>query len=143
MFHNATVFAILIGAAGVAYGQQYGKEKALAVYFPPIKLDSANYERVSGISLFIKCGEIRALRHVPPDWSFQSRGPISREVEFHAGAGHGATWLWSIDQWNGSIAVAPTDQACFDISAKIFTDGQVDEKNQEITLSRKQLKLRP
>jgi hypothetical protein len=138
-----TVLAILIGAAGAAYGQQYGREKALFVYFPPIKLDSANYERISGISLFIKCGEIRALRQVPADWSFQSRGPISREVEFHAGAGHGATWLWNIDQWNGSIGVAATDHTCFSISAKVFTDGQANEKNQEITLSREQLKLRP
>ena len=134
---------IAVSAAADSGAAEYGKEAALTVYFPPIKLDSANYERISGLSVFIKCGEIRALRRVPPDWHFQSRGPISRAVEFHAGAGHGATWLWTIDPWNGSIAVAATDQSCFDVSAEIFTDGHAQDKNQKIVLTRKQLTMKP
>ena len=137
---NRAIFTIVLIASLSAYGGGYGNEPMQTVRFPDIKLDSAVGERISGVSLFLECGEIRAVKHIPADWSFQSRGPISRKVEFHAGAGHGATWLTSIDEWNNSIAVATVDQSCFDISATVFTDG---DRSREIKLSKRQLRLMP
>jgi len=71
------------------------------------------------------------------------RGPVSGESTLVASAGHGASYLWRLETWNGSIAITPYDTSCFDVEAAVVVDGPDDAKGNELKYTRKQLRLLP
>ena len=150
MAHQLRALIIFLTAACVAQSlfADPVKMERYRVYFPNLPLARAQFERVTAIEVIVKCGEIRGVSRIPEDWWVEVRGPVSVENQnYHqsalgASAGHGATWLNDLSEWNGSIAVAALDSKCLAVSATIYTSG-VNDVPKQYALSSKQMKLRP
>jgi hypothetical protein len=132
-------------AAAANYVDDVGRGPKYRLYFPPFKRveTESSSGRVTAIKVTVHCGFITGISRVPGDWWVEMRGPISGETTFAASAGHGASYLWNLKTWNGSISITPYDMSCFDVTAGVLTDGPDDAKVQETLYTRKQLRLRP
>jgi hypothetical protein len=130
-----------IAIAG-AYADDLGKGPRYRLFFPAFeRVETDTHSgRVANIEVVVKCGYVTGLSKIPGDWWVSLRGPISGETTIVAEAGHGASYLWRLETWNGSITITPFDASCFDVSARVFTD---NEPPRELTYTRRQLKLMP
>jgi hypothetical protein len=140
----AIVVALSCSASARPYVDDLGDGPRYRLYFPPFKRveTDASSGRVTAITLTIRCGYITGISQIPGDWWIQMRGPISGETTFFAEAGHGASYLWKLETWNGSITITPYDMSCFDVSASVMTDAADNEQKRVLVYTRKQLKLR-
>ena len=111
------------------------------LFFPRINLDRRGGERVTHLYVKVECGEFGGVRSIPADWYMSTERSGSVESVLEAYAGHGATYLWSLREWSGSIEVSIIEPECFTVSAIVKTSGDGDTPR-EIRLSRTQLKLR-
>ena len=137
----ALVVSILAGAILQHSGNTHAQGRAdrtrgptVRVYFPPINLNSAKFERITRLGVDVKCGEVAGVRAIPLDWYVATqRGPESFENFLIANAGHGASYLWSIRAWDGVIVVSTTDAKCFAVSAFIVTeDDSLEPKERQV-----------
>ena len=101
--------------------------------------------RITAIKVTVRCGYIIGLSRIPADWSVEIHREITETTSdgwtLMASAGHGATYLYKLETWNNSIAIAPYEQSCFDVSAAFVTEGDDGQVPREHFLTRKQLKL--
>lgn len=141
---NNVAQLILTGAVALAMATPVAAssaEEAPARYyrlvFPAIALEKD--ERIDGLKVEVRCGYIKGVLPAPFDWSYEVR-TISAVATLNAGAGHGASWLWSIRPWNHAIAIEPRDPSCFDVTATVYSTFY-EEKEAERTFGRRQLKL--
>ncbi len=91
------------------------------VFFPAIKLATADGERIESIEIKMSCGRFRAISTIPDDWSVEVVSPVSEQTTLNASAGHGASTLWSIRELDGAITISVEDASCFDITATVRT----------------------
>ena len=127
--------------AGVCW-DDLGRCTSSQLFFPPLQLSRDAGERVTAIRVTITCGYVTGVSRIPGDWWIEIRGTISAETTLSASAGHGASYLWRLETWNGSISITPYDMSCFDASAVVISErGDSDESKQHV-YSRKQLKLK-
>ncbi len=125
-----------------AHSDDLGRGTSYRLFFPPLQLSRDAGERVTAIRVTVICGYVTGVSRIPGDWWIEMRGPISAETTLSASAGHGASYLWRLETWNGSILITPYDMSCFDVSAVVITEnGDSDESKQHVH-SRKQLKLK-
>jgi hypothetical protein len=136
---NASIAASLlaISVPGVA---GTGNAGSYRLFFPSIALEKD--ERITGVKVEVTCGYIRGVKPAPDDWGYLVRSPISSLSTLEASAGHGASWLWSIREWNGAVHIAPYDLSCFDVAATVYSTFY-QERDNERSFNRRQLKLRP
>jgi hypothetical protein len=97
-------------------------EELLAVSWPASLLASPSNLRINDIRVELACGEFRAVRHIPSDWSIEVERPVSSRTKLHLSAGHGASDLPNLKALNGAIVVAGAGSRCFDISATVYTE---------------------
>jgi hypothetical protein len=116
--------------------------KQQRLYWPHLALSSAQGERVEAINIEMKCGRFRALSNIPDDWSLEVASPSSEVTHLRASAGHGASMLWNLREWDGSIGVVVREPQCFDISATVAVD-IAGQATKEYKFNRSQLRLRP
>jgi hypothetical protein len=132
-------------AASADYVDEIARSPSYKVFFPPFKRveTETGSGRVTAIEVVVHCGEITGVARIPADWSVEVHRPISGESRLVAGAGHGVTYLWKLETWNGSIRITPYDMSCFNVEAVVTTDGPDEDKDRKISYTRKQLRLRP
>ncbi len=114
-----TLFTLLMTPAG--YAEE--SSKVYKLYFPQIKLDKDNLERIEEIHIKVACGHIEAIEKIPDDWNIEIIRAISAVEEFHSSAGHVGSMLTSIDMMNGNLRVKVGERDCFDVTASILTSG--------------------
>jgi hypothetical protein len=137
------VAAVLIGAALIASpGQSAEAAKRHRLYWPQLAISKANGERVDAIAVEMKCGRFRGVSTIPNDWSVEVLSPSSEVTHLRASAGHGASMLWNLREWDGSIVVSVEDSECFDISASVTVD-IAGQSTKEYKFKRSELRLRP
>jgi hypothetical protein len=107
------------------------------VIFPPIKLATAEGERIQSVEVTVTCGSFDALSVIPDDWSVEVVSPVSERTTLRTSAGHGSSTLWSLRDLDGAIAVSVKDLSCFDITATVGTTAG------EHRFTRSDLVLRP
>jgi len=144
---NAVVVGLLlwISTAGAAdYVDDLGHGQRYRLYFPPFERveTGTGSGRVTALKVTIHCGYFTSVSPIPGDWWLELHGPVSGESTLAASAGHGASYLWRLETWNGSIGITPYDETCFDVEASVITDGP-DDTNVETKYTRDQLKLEP
>ncbi|HXF77280.1 MAG TPA: hypothetical protein VN598_00340 [Usitatibacter sp.] len=132
-------------AGAVGHADDLGRGPRYRIYFPPFKrVETENSSgRVTAIEVTVSCGYFTGVTTIPGDWWIQMRGPISGRSTLEASAGHGASYLWDLKTWDGSITVTPYDQSCFDVEAIVATDGPDETKAAQTKYTRMQLKLQP
>jgi hypothetical protein len=133
------------GAATAAnYADDLGRGPRYRLYFPPLQRveTETNSGRVTAIKVTVRCGYFTGISRIPGDWWVEMHGPISGETTLVASAGHGASYLWNLETWNGSIAITPYEMSCFDVEAAVTTDGPDESKAAETAYTRKQLRLK-
>ena len=96
-------------AAAVNYVDDLGRGPRYRLFFPPFKRveTETGSGRVTSIMVTVRCGYFTGVSRIPGDWWLEMHGPISRETTLVAQAGHGASYLYRLETWNGSIAVSP------------------------------------
>ena len=137
---KTTIMAFLLFALMSAASYAGEISQVYKLYFPQIKLDKENLERIDEIHLKVACGHIEAIEKIPNDWNMEIVRAISAVEEFHSSAGHGGSMLTSIDMMNDSLRIKVGEKECFDVTASIITSGP---KMQQIELELKQLTLKP
>jgi hypothetical protein len=110
--------------------------KEVWVSWPARTLQPAAEMNITDVKMTVRCGEIRAVRSIPPDWNVQVTRPISGVAEFRAEAGHGASSIPNLKPFEGVIAISHEDESCFDVKAHII--GHATEHK----FSKKQLNFR-
>jgi hypothetical protein len=118
------VFSILLIVSSVGcatYRDALMTGHRYRIFFPAIKLATADGERIDSVEIKMDCGRFRAIGTIPDDWYVEVMGPWSEKTTFKAEAGHGASTLWSMRELNGAITVSVEDVSCFDITATVVT----------------------
>lgn len=121
---RAFILGILLLASGA--GCAVDRDALIAdhryrVFFPAIKLATADGERIESIEVKMSCGRFRAIGTIPDDWSAEVISPVSEQTTLKASAGHGASTLWRMHELDGAITISVEDVSCFDISAIVGT----------------------
>ncbi len=116
---SIVLLACMSGCASNSEALRTGHRYRL--FFPSITLDTANGERIESVEVTVSCGRFRALTVIPNDWSAEVVSPMSDETILRASAGHGATTLWNMRDWDGTIIISVEDASCFNISATVGT----------------------
>jgi hypothetical protein len=107
------------------------------VFFPKVKLVSADGERIQALEIKMACGRFRGVSNIPNDWSMTVVSPVSEQTTLRAAAGHGATTLWHLEELDGAVTVSVQEASCFDISATVSSTSRSFE------FSRSKLVLKP
>ncbi|MGA9451309.1 MAG: hypothetical protein WBW41_08195 [Verrucomicrobiia bacterium] len=127
---RAFVFSILLLVSGIGCATHRGAlmtDHRYRVFFPAVKLATADGERIESIEIKMSCGRFRTIGVIPDDWSAEVVSPMSERTIFKASAGHGSSALWSMRELNGTITLSVEDASCFDIAATVsrdFMDGR-------------------
>ena len=90
-------------------------------------------ERIEAVQLVMHCGRFASLNYIPDDWSAQVAGPVSEETILHMQAGHGASMLWRLSDFDGFVTVIACESSgCFDIAGSVglysYVDGEEHER---------------
>jgi hypothetical protein len=93
--------------------------KELWLSWPATYLRPTQEMRIVEVKLNIECGEVRAVRSIPSDWNISVTRPISGQSAFWAEAGHGASNIPNLRQFDGTIGIEVDEQPCFKVSATI------------------------
>jgi hypothetical protein len=133
-----TVAALLTAAPVVA--AEAAKHQRL--YWPQLALSKDRGERVESIAVEITCARFRGISNIPNDWNVEVVSPSSEVSHLRASAGHGATMLWSLREWDGSIILSGSEASCFDISASVVVD-IAGQTTKEYKFKRSELRIRP
>lgn len=96
------------------------------------KESSSGSGRVSKLKVTVQCGHITGVSNIPRGWSVEVLRLSAGTASIRAAAEHGATYLWDMKAWDGSILIMPTDAGCFDVSAEIVTDGRRKIRTQSL-----------
>ncbi len=142
MIRFVTIAALLVSALCMlsdAHALQLKKDVRYRLFFPSIVLAVEDGERIESLEIFLSCGEFRGVSTSPHDWSVEIISPSSDVTTLRASAGHGATSLWNISDWNGAIVLEVTEPTCFEVSAVVTSakSGQTVEHkigNKELIL---------
>ncbi|WP_233840433.1 hypothetical protein [Dyella sp. 2HG41-7] len=129
----AVIFSFLSSAASMAAPHSH----AYRLFFPHLALNQD--EQIEGFKVVIPCGHIESIVGIPPDWNIEVTRAISEVEELHASAGHGASYVRQMDEFNGVIRVVSTSDDCFTVSSEITV---VFDNERVIKLSRKELTLK-
>ncbi len=116
-----TILLLVSVAACAAHHERVVASNRYRVFFPPIKLASADGERIDSIEITMSRGRFRAIGMIPNDWSVEVVSPMSEKTVLRANAGHGSSALWSVGDLDGSITVSVEEASCFDIVATVGT----------------------
>ncbi|RAO77522.1 hypothetical protein [Dyella jiangningensis] len=100
-------------------------EELYTVSWPASLVAPASNLRINDIRVTLACGEFRAVRYIPSDWSIEVERPVSSRTKLHLSAGHGASDLPNLKTLNGAIVVSGAGSRCFDVSAVIYTESTV------------------
>jgi hypothetical protein len=142
--HWTTLF-LLVVAAGAASPASYTDPEVpasrLLLSFPELTLNSDAGERVTRISVTVACGRVVGVSRIPADWWLKMEGPISAVTTLTSFAGHGTAYLWHLDTWNRSIAIAKEEPSCFRVSAVVTTEIGGSDKATKHRFSQRQLTL--
>jgi hypothetical protein len=140
-----TTVILLAAAASAASPASYTDPVVsgprLLLSFPKLTLDGDAGERVTRISVTVACGRIVGISRIPGDWWLKMEGPISAVTTLSAFAGHGTAYLWHLDTWNRSIAIAQVEPSCFRVSAVVTTEIGGSDKATKHKFSQSQLTL--
>jgi len=129
------ICALLGGSAAASDSAQPRKYR---LYWPTLTLAKDKGERIESLQVLVSCGRFRGVTEIPSDWSLEIASPSSGNTTLRADAGHGATTLWNLHQFNGTILISIEDRSCFDISGEVTTT----EKRQ-YSFGQTQLRLVP
>ncbi|MES2038470.1 MAG: hypothetical protein V4495_11560 [Pseudomonadota bacterium] len=110
------------------------------IFFPRLMLANGDGERVTEIKLTQACGEFWGMAGIPKDWGVEIVSPSSGTASLHASAGHGASSLFDLQNWNGVVQISGTHARCKDLSAVITTE--TGERRKEYHFSGRELHLR-
>ena len=91
------------------------------LYWPAEVLQSGKDLEIYELSIFVACGQFRAVRNIPEDWNLEIIRPISARTQLKASAGHGPSHLENMRPFNGVIAISVDDAGCFDIEAQLVS----------------------
>jgi hypothetical protein len=129
---------LLVTAAGCAgYRAGLTVNHRYRVFFPPIKLATADGERIESVEIRMSCGRFRAVTAIPDDWSVEVVSPSSEKTTLRASAGHGSSTLWSMGTLDGAVTVSVEETSCFDVTATVGTTATVHQ------FTRSELILKP
>jgi hypothetical protein len=136
----AIVLAVQVGvsAGGVAVAGDSSQPKMYRLYWPVLNLAKDKGERIESVRVLMSCGRFRGVTAIPNDWSLEIVSPSSEQTKLHGSAGHGATTLWNLRQFDGAILISIEDRSCFDISAEVTTT-----ENRRLSFGRTELHLKP
>lgn len=140
-FRGVLVLLLILVSSPANAADARAQAKAYMLHFPKFaRAETATSSgRVTELRLTVDCGIITGVSNIPRGWSLELQGPSSGRTVFTATAEHGATYLWDLKPWNGSISIVPTDVACLDVNAEIVTDGPTVYPKPLIRYGRKQL----
>lgn len=100
-------------------------EALLAVSWPVSLVAPPSNLRINDISVTLACGEFKAIRYIPSDWSVEVERTVSSRSKLHLSAGHGASDLSNLKALNGAIVVSGAGSRCFDVSVTVYTETMV------------------
>jgi hypothetical protein len=126
---------------GISPGAPLKSGTRYRIFFPQLTLNSADGERIDRLDISMACGSFRSISTIPEDWSVQVVSPSSARTSFAADAGHGATSLWNLRQFQGALTISVDERECFELSAKVTAVMQDSSRIIDIPLSK--LVLRP
>lgn len=109
------------------------------VRWPATFLPEADDLRIYEVVISLKCGDFKAVNNLPDDWSLEIIRPISGISELRAEAGHGASSISSLADFNDVIKISrlPENSNCFELSATVNRfdpDVAIEVRNEEFTL---------
>ena len=91
--------ALLAIAMASANASAFADELRYRVYFPGLKLDSADGERIIGLRVWVECGRISGVSHIPRDWLIEMSQPEVGKTLLVASSNHGPSFLWKLGAW--------------------------------------------
>lgn len=100
-------------------------EELITVSWPASLVSVPSNLRINDIRVTVACGEFKAMRYIPSDWSIEVERPVSSRTKLHLSAGHSASDLPNLKALDGAIVVAGAGSRCFDISAMVYTETSV------------------
>lgn len=109
------------------------------IRWPAILLPEADNLRIYELAITLKCGDFKAVNNLSDDWNLEIIRPISGISELRAEAGHGASNISSLADFNDVIKISrlPENSNCFELSATVSRfdpDIAIEVTNEEITL---------
>ena len=113
------LFAIL-AISTVCYSANLSIKSTYLLYWPKLKLDTEQGERIDGIKVVVTCGKFRTIAEIPNDWSVSVGSPSGGEAKLEASSGHGSTALWNMHKWDGVISIVVNNPECFSIAAEVI-----------------------
>src|SRR5688572_26676129 len=91
-------FGILLSVFAVgcaAHHEPLSAGHRYRISFPPMRLATADGERIESIEITMTCARFRAIGAIPDDWCAEVISPMSEQTTLRASAGHGSSTLWS------------------------------------------------
>lgn len=115
----ALVFALAPGSALAGGSGLY------AIYWPKDLVTSAKDLGIIEVHVAMTCGQFRAIKNIPQDWSALVVSPASERTQLNLSSGHGASHLANLSSLNGAIVVQHGNDSCFGISVNIAAQTQL------------------
>ena len=136
--HLIACVAMLVCATQASTKPALPEPLGYRIIFPSVQLKP--YEQIESFRVFVPCGHIQSIVGIPFDWNVEVIRMISGEEELRASAGHGISYIKSMESFRGVIRVEAMESSCFSVRAEITA---VFDDDRIIKLSREQLKLVP
>ncbi|WP_130618787.1 hypothetical protein [Dyella amyloliquefaciens] len=130
------IFAVVSGFLSSTASEATPHSHAYRLSFPRLALQPD--EQIESFRVVIPCGHIESIVGIPLDWNIEVTRAVSEVEELRASAGHGASYVRQMDEFNGVINIVSTSDACFSVSSEITV---VFDDERVIKLSRKELAL--